>query len=72
MNKRHIEEDIYQLSNNWDFLYVDTWIRTYKIKAIMMMHYNVPEIFISYYGGYDKRDDFINKVFKEGVINIHA
>ena len=70
MNKRHIEEDIYQLNNTWDILYVNTWTRTYKIKAIMM-YYHEPEIFISYNGGYDKRDEFIKKVFKEGVISLN-
>ena len=71
MNKRHVEEDIYQLNNTWDILYVNTWSNTYKIKATMMYYRNESEIFINYDGGYDRRDDFIKKVFKEGVINIH-
>jgi len=87
MNKQHIEEDICQLILNEpsSFLLINTWTCTYKINAIggfnKSKHHKYStrsnpvnyesEIFICYNNFIIELIEFINKIFKEGVIHIY-
>ena len=76
MNKQHIEEDICQLTFD-NFLLVNTFIQTYKIKVVtckIIKHKwyseHIQGIFIKYNNFIDTPEEFVNKIYNEGVINI--
>ena len=63
-----------------DNLNIETLKNFYKIQKIIGIKTTIshrwydecePEIMIVYTGGYDEKDDFINKIMKEGVVSIN-